>query len=105
MEKEIFARLIEVIDRDERSDNKISTDAGLGRNFVQQLKKTGRTPGIDRLMMLLNTLGRHSTVYILTGLTVDESDVEALELISALPQDAKQNALAFFRSLSASAES
>ena len=84
-----FLRLCEAVRRDERSLNQISLDAGLGRNYVQQMIKEEKKPGTDRLLRLLDVLGRNDALYIYTGLRVDPEDVEFLEIGASLSPAAK----------------
>lgn len=59
-------RLLAACDADPRSDYEISEAAELGRNYVQQLRKSPRSPSIDNVITLAATLGV-SLAYILLG--------------------------------------
>lgn len=94
-------RLREVIADDPRSLLKISEAAGLGRNYVQQMMKRGTAPNADKLADLLEVLGRDAALYVLTGLRIDQQDLELLKTWKRVPPGARQGALQLFRSFQA----
>lgn len=99
MNEEVLTRLIEAIERDPRKANRISTDAGLGRNYVRSIVEEGKSPKADTLIQLLNALGNDALIYVLTGHQISEEDLEFLSLISDLSPEAKQSAIGLFRGL------
>ena len=99
MDTDMRQRLREVLDADPRSDNKISEDASLGRNYVRSILKEGKTPRTEKLFALLKELGEGATVYVLTGRRITEADLEFLNLASGMSPSAKANAIELFRDL------
>lgn len=99
MEKNYVSRLAEVIERDPRTPNRISTDADLGRNYVRSILEDGKTPRFDQLLQLLNQLGEQEKTYVLIGQTVTPEDLEFIKVLSKLSPEARKNALQMFRSL------
>ena len=85
------ARLSAAIEADARSYRDLSLKAGLGENYVVQMKRSGKTPTIDKFLALCSTLGV-SPVYILTGAYLDR-DAEELLGLWAKAQPAQRDAL------------
>lgn len=96
MDKNWFPRLVTAIDADPRSKRKLSLDAGLGPNFVQQMITNGKQPGADKLQALLDVLGYSQMIYILTGIEMTEEDEEAVKAILSLPPALRQRAKDLF---------
>lgn len=92
--EEWFQRLIAVIDADERKDNAISKAAGLGRNFVSQMRNDGKAPGVSALVKLCDVLGV-TTTYILDGIEIDPGQRELLMMLDRLSDNQKQALLDF----------
>lgn len=101
MSKDWFTRFIEVIERDGRDMKAISLEAGCGQNYVQQMIKNGKRPGVDRLLAILNVLGSASAMYVLTGYEAAPEDQEFLRIVAGLDANLKDDALRLFRSLKA----
>lgn len=99
MTSTMITRLADVIARDPRSANRISTDAGLGRNYVRSILEEGKSPRLGQLHALLATFAPKDATYVLTGMDADTDDLELLKLIVNLEPDAKRKAIAFFKSL------
>ncbi len=101
MEKEWQKRFEARIEQDGRSARAISLAAGLGPNFVQQMLKTGREPGIDKFLAVLGAMGTSSALYVLTGQDFTEQDAEFLRLVGGMDPEMKAEALRFFQMLQA----
>jgi transcriptional regulator with XRE-family HTH domain len=87
-------RLLAAADNDGRTDYAIAAAAGLGRNFVQQLRTTNREPAVKHVIRLADALGL-SLTHLFGGsgeiaLTTDEE--EFLRLLRQWP-DAERQAL------------
>lgn len=93
-------RLEEAIQADGRSLRRLSDDAQCGPNFVQQLLKDEKDPRASQLARLLKTLGPVAEAYVLTGLRLSPLDLEFLEAMSSLDDDAQKDALSLLRRLS-----
>lgn len=81
---------------------RISLDAGLGENYVQQMLKERKKPKINTLVRLLRALGRADTLYIITGTQFSEEDRRLLEVASLLDDDGKRALIGAFAALAAS---
>lgn len=86
-------RLKMAIAADGRSSRAISTAAGLGTNFVQQMLKNGKEPGMDHLIRLLSALGDDAALYVMTGLRATRADLDFLEAVQAAPEGLRENVL------------
>ena len=96
-------RLHEAVKKDARSLRAISTEAGCGPNFLQQLLKNEKEPGADKLARILDVLGRETSLYVLTGIHMTDEDREFLEIITRLKGEVKADGLRFLRSIQAGA--
>lgn len=103
MQNDWRSRLRKALDRDERSDRRISLDAGLGPNFISQLYNDGKEPGIDKLMAVLNELGTAAALTVIADYEISDQDEALLRAVLDLEDEAKENARAFFESLQAPA--
>ncbi len=72
-------RLWSAIDADERTDRALSLAAGLGPNYVQQMRDRGGAPKIDAAEKLCAVMGI-SLLYVMTGLPIDEEGEELIRL-------------------------
>jgi hypothetical protein len=99
MKSDIVERLKIAIAADARANSKISTDAGLGVNFIQQLIAHGKMPGADKLSAILAALGPDAFMYVMTGLNVTDEDFEFIRILHELSPEARVDALRFFRAL------
>lgn len=99
MDDNWFPRLLQALKDDPRSMRKISMDAGLGPNFVQQMISDGKQPGVDKLAKLLDALGYTKMIYILTGISFTEADAAAVRLLLGLPPETRQKATDLFRTI------
>ncbi|MBY6005401.1 helix-turn-helix transcriptional regulator [Salipiger bermudensis] len=101
MKEDWFQRLEEVIEADGRSLRKLSEDAKLGPNFVQQLLKYRKDPRASQLSKLLDALGKPAEFYVLTGSRLQPVDIEFLELVSGLDAAAVRDVMTVVRRFSA----
>jgi transcriptional regulator with XRE-family HTH domain len=105
MKEGALERLIKALEADGRDMKAISRAAGCGENYVQQLIKNRKEPGIERLSRLLTTLGSVSTLYVITGVEMSPQDEQLLTVASRLTADQKMAAIDFFRKLQETARS
>jgi transcriptional regulator with XRE-family HTH domain len=92
-------RLRERLDADPRSYSDISLAAGLGRNYIQQMLKNGKEPGVEKLSRILEELGTDASIYVLSGHEFDPISLDFLNIFSELPEDVRKNTLDMFRSM------
>ena len=100
-----FDRLQAAVQADGRPLREISLAAKCGVNYLQQIFKDRKEPGVDRLISILNVLGTGSTLYVLTGRTFTREDEEFLSLVLGLDPSLRDKALGFFHALQAREES
>lgn len=100
-----YERFLRAIEEDDRDMKAISRAAGLGPNYVQQMVKDGKRPGVDRFMAILNTLGSASALYVLTGINMSEEDEEFFRVVGSLDPELKAEAHRFFRKLKETSKS
>lgn len=93
MSDEIFDRLRAAIEEDGRSYSRLSVDAGLGRNFVQQLLKNRKDPGFDKLSKIVRALGPELGHFVLTGNRLSDWDLAFLEIVASIDQESRKNLL------------
>ena len=91
------ARLYDAIDRDERSARCIRQAAGLGPNYVGQMRPKGKSPGAEAVVQLCATLDV-SLVYVFTGAHMTRAEEEVLTLFSAASDSQKDSLLSLLRS-------
>lgn len=105
MENNWFDRLVEAIKADGRDMRTISLAAKCGPNYVQQMIKENKHPGVDRFIRIVNVLGATSAFQILTGQALSDADLEFLSTASKLDEDTKKKAVSLFRSILETQES
>ncbi|MBT0779574.1 helix-turn-helix domain-containing protein [Paracoccus sp. pheM1] len=93
MEKNWYARLLEVIEADPRSYKRLSEDIGHGQNYVQQMITNKKEPGSDKLAKLLDALGQDAALYVMTGVRANAQTIEYLNLLAVAPVDLRQSTL------------
>lgn len=81
----VFSRLCDAIEDDERSYAKISEDAGLGQNYVQQMVKNKKIPTIDKLERILSVMPENVATFVVLGHVLTKEDLEFLRLIRSVP--------------------
>lgn len=81
-----------------RSFQSISAEAGMARNYVQQMMKNGKAPGADVVAKLCRVLGV-SVTYIFTGARMTAEAEEMLVLFSGLDNETKDTLLKLMKSM------
>lgn len=94
-----YDRLEVAVKRDGRPLRVISQAAGLGVNYLQQLLKDRKEPGVERFMAILQQMGTASALYVLTGRDFTKEDEAFLKVALDLKPEARQRAGDLFRSL------
>ncbi len=92
-------RLSLAVERDGRSLRRISSEAGLGTNFLQQLFRDRKEPGVEKLLSVLNVLGTSSLLYVLTGREFSRDDEAFLKLVLNMDPALRSSSMAFLQSL------
>ena len=82
-------RLIEAIEKDERTPRAISLAAGLGPNYLNQMIERGTAPSIPAFVSLCGTLGV-SLTYIFTGADMSPGQEELLRVSAELPHQKRK---------------
>ncbi len=78
-------RLLDAVDADPRSDRAISMAAGLGPNFVNELRNTDKEPGIKKVLKLAGELGVSLSKLFLGGDLTPEDEEYFAELLKLTP--------------------
>ncbi len=81
-------RLLRAIDADERSDRAISKAAGLGINFVNELKNTDKDPSVTKVLRLAKELNL-SIAQVFLGFEISNDDEYLLSVLKNIPQEQK----------------
>ncbi len=89
-------RLIAAADADPRSDRAISLAAKLGPNFVNELRNTGKEPGIKKVLKLADELGV-SINHLFFGGELTQEDEEFLDLLRGASALEREGFLAVLR--------
>ncbi|AGB71839.1 MULTISPECIES: hypothetical protein [Rhizobium] len=96
MQENWKTRLLRAVDNDGRSDRAISLAAGLGVNFVNELRNTPKDPSIEKVLKLAVEL-HLSMTYLFLGRDLSKDDEDLLSVLQSLPEDAKAGLLAALR--------
>jgi transcriptional regulator with XRE-family HTH domain len=96
-------RLLEAADADPRSDRKISLDAKLGPNFVNELRNTDKEPGIKKVLRLAEELNV-SLATLFIGHEITKEDEEFLGLLDSVSEAERQALLSLLRKQHAASE-
>lgn len=91
-------RLIQAVDADGRSDRAISEASGLGVNFVNELRRGEKEPGVNKVLKLAGTL-HLSLGYVFNGSEISARDEADLKLFLSLSPDSRQAILDLARQL------
>ena len=91
-------RLIQAVDADGRSDRAISEAAGLGVNFVNELRKGEKEPGVNKVLRLADTL-QLSLGYVFSGTEISAHDEADLQVFLALSSENRQSILNLARQI------
>lgn len=89
-------RLLAAVDADPRSDRAISLAAGLGPNFVNQLRNNETEPGIKKVLRLAAEL-KVSLAALFYGDDITPDDEEFLRLLRAATAAERDGLLTFLR--------
>ncbi len=81
-------RLVEAIDADSRSDRAISKAAGLGVNFVNELKNTDKDPSVNKVLRLAKELNL-SVAQVFLGYELTSDDEYLLSVLRTIPNEQK----------------
>lgn len=76
-------RLIQAVDADGRSDRAISEAAGLGVNFVNELRRGEKEPGVNKVIKLAATLNL-SLGFVFNGSELSARDEADLTVFLSL---------------------
>lgn len=94
---EWYQRLEEVVRADRRSMRRISEDAKLGQNFVQQLIRDRKDPRASQLHAIFEALGPGTDIFVITGLRLSPPDLEFLRVAAALDPELRRDAMSLLR--------
>lgn len=89
-------RLIDAINADGRSDRAISLAAGLGPNFVNELRNQTKEPGVEKIMKLADELNV-SLTYLFMGSDVTAEDEAFLRLYRQYSDEERAGLLAILK--------
>lgn len=95
-----FDRLREAIEASDKSMPEISLAAGRGRNYVQQMLKNRKQPGIENLLRILDALGSADAIYVLTGIQLTQETLDFVRVFEKIPDSQIDHALAVLRAMS-----
>lgn len=98
MDDEWRSRLKKAIQADGRKPRTVSLAAKLGPNYLGEVLKKGKVPGIDKLLRLCSELNVSAT-YILSGADVSPQSEEMQTILSRLPSDRQETLLTLARQL------
>lgn len=94
-------RLIQAVDADGRSDRAISEASGLGVNFVNELRKGEKEPGVNKVIRLAETLSL-SLGFVFSGADVSAQEEADLKTFLALSPGNRAAILTLARQITAS---
>lgn len=92
------SRLLEAVDKDDRSDRAISLSAKLGPNFVNELRNGEKEPGVNKVIKLAELLGL-SLAFVFSGADVSAQEEADLRLFLSLSSASRQAMLHFARQI------
>jgi hypothetical protein len=91
-------RLLAAIDADERSDHALSLAAGLGPNFINQMRLYDKEPGVKQIIKLADVLGV-SLTYLFVGDDFTTQDEEFVQLLRNSTPEGREAVLTLLRSM------
>jgi transcriptional regulator with XRE-family HTH domain len=91
-------RLLDAIEKDGRSARKISLAADLGPNFVTQMLKDGKVPGVKQAIKLADALGL-SLGYLFIGDDVSQEEERFFQLFRTSTPEGQKLAFQILESL------
>lgn len=89
-------RLLEAVEKDGRSDRAISLAAGLGQNFVNQLRHNDKEPAVKHVLRLADEL-KVSLSALFLGRDTTPEDEEFLALLRSTSAAERDGLLALLR--------
>lgn len=93
---EWLVRFWSAVDAYDGSARDLSTRAGLGPNYISQLRTRQSPPKVDPLLAILDELGAASALYVISGISLDASTARFLQLSSQLESPRLQEAAVRF---------
>lgn len=93
-------RLLTAVDDDGRSDRAISLAAGLGPNFVNELRNSEKEPGVNKVTRLARTLNL-SLGYVFSGMEISAVNEADLKVFLSLSPENRQAILTLARQIAA----
>lgn len=91
--------LLEAVEKDGRPDRAISLAAGLGPNFVNQLRNEDKEPGVQRVLQLAAELKVSLAQLFLGREDITPEEEELLELARQTSPEDRENLLKLWRRL------
>lgn len=82
-------RLLAAVDADERSDRALSVAAGLGVNFVNELRTSSKASRVDKVLALAKTLNL-SLGHVFSGFDLSAEDEADLSLFLSLSPESRK---------------
>lgn len=89
-------RLFAAIEQDKRSDRALSQAAGLGPNYIHQMRQRGTAPTLDAATKLCAVLDL-SLVQLLTGLRLDAEGEEFVRFAADRSAEERRHLLELLR--------
>jgi transcriptional regulator with XRE-family HTH domain len=91
-------RLLRAIEADGRSSHAISRAAGLGPNYISQLRLENKEPGINQLIKLAEELDV-SLAWLLLGVNVRPADEQFFRLFQETPPQGREAVVSLLKAL------
>lgn len=91
-------RLGRAIKADGRSMRAISLESGLGANYLSEIFRDGKEPGVEKMMKICATLNVSFT-YVITGANLGPDDEDFFRILSELPPKERQTLVDLARAL------
>jgi hypothetical protein len=104
MDEDWLGRLKAAVESDGRSLRQISLAAGCGPNYLNQMFRDKKDPGVARFMDILGSLGTASALNVLTGADLSGSDGEFFRMMLNLKPSARAPMLELLTAMSQSEE-
>jgi transcriptional regulator with XRE-family HTH domain len=92
------SRLEQAIKDDGRSMRALSLEAELGPNYLSEVFREGKEPGVEKMMKVCDVL-KVSFTHIVTGVDLDQDDEDFLRLLSDLEAEDRSALVALARKL------
>jgi len=92
-------RLKQAIKDDGRSKRRLSLDAGLGPNYIEQTFSRGSSPVQEKLAAILDALGPEAALFVYTGVRADAQTIQMLDYLAEAPEDLRNSTLELLKNL------